>query len=395
MVAAGIIRSAMYLAKMATRESVFEFGKWRVPVPTIWLGHNLTSQVRVWKQLPHCPGILVNASQFFSHPVILARTAKTGLTDLLNFRGPVFLDSGGFQFQQTGKCRTNASDVLEVYKLLKPDIAAALDVPLNPLASSRDNFKRWRATLDNTAFMIRCNGNIELAPVIHAYSIEQAENRCAQIRKLIAEPRVICLGSMVPLLRASYIGATFFHAKNTDNRTIQRWKFIARLVLRIRHSYPEAMLHVFGAGSLSTMYLLFLLGVDSVDSVSWRVKAGYGAIQLPGMSDRNLTGLPDSNRVRRGLGREERALLAQCLCPICINEKMYRRLQNLNSFPARAVHNAFVFISEVKLAREALLQGRLIEFVHDRLKYSPQYRNILLSAVIPALERRNPLQPSK
>ena len=58
------------------------------------------------------------------------------------------------------------------------------------------------------------------------------------------------------------------------------------------------------------MHLMFALGVDSLDSIGWRLKAGYGAVQLPGFGDR-FTG--DKLRKKRTLlkddGRAKEALL--------------------------------------------------------------------------------------
>jgi 7-cyano-7-deazaguanine tRNA-ribosyltransferase len=305
----------------------------------------------------------------------------------LNFNGPLFFDSGGFKFQRQGGLSTACDEVLTLYENLRPDIAAVLDLPLNPLASPRNNSKRWRTTLANTLFMHENNGFFELAPVFHAYNLAQVGRRSAQLREVFPAPRVLCVGSLVPLLKASHIGSYFVRCGDSSSPTMQRWSFVTRLLLSLRRLYPDAMLHVFGAGSLSTMYLLFLMGVDSVDSVAWRVKAGYGAIQLPGITDRNLGAMPSTGRVRRALDKKEYALLEQCRCPVCDGRRVAEQLRLLSSFTARAIHNAHVFISEVGLMRKAKEGGRLTAFVTERLLRSPLYQSVLHSVVLPERER--------
>jgi 7-cyano-7-deazaguanine tRNA-ribosyltransferase len=365
----------------------FTFGGWKLRTPTIWLGHELSHQVKVWEHLPICSGLMVNAYQLLNRPVVLSRAVAAGMRTYLNFNGPLFFDSGGFKFQRQGKLSATCGEVLALYEKLGPDIAAVLDLPLNPLASLRDNNKRWSTTLANTAFMHENNGFLELAPVFHAYNLLQVERRSAQLREIISAPRVLCLGSLVPLLKASHIGSYFVRSGDSSCPTVQRWRFVTRLVLKLRRLHPDAMLHVFGAGSLSTMYLLFLMGVDSVDSVAWRLKAGYGAIQLPGITDRNLEAWPFSSRVRRSLDEKEYDLLEQCQCPICYGQKMEARLRLLSSFTPRAIHNAHVFISEVNLMREAKEDGNLAKFVTERLRRSNLYQKVLHSVVLPETER--------
>lgn len=93
----------------------------------------------------------------------------------------------------------------------------------------------------------------------------------------------------------------------------------------IRKEFPDSFLHVFGVGSVSTMHLMFSLGVDSVDSMSWRMKAAYGAIQLPGIGDRFIS--PKNSRKKL----MEEHLLSKCECPICVNKSLKERKKALDN----------------------------------------------------------------
>jgi len=121
------------------------------------------------------------------------------------------------------------------------------------------------------------------------------------------------------------------------------------------------------------MHLMFALGVDSLDSIGWRLKAGYGAVQLPGLGDR-FTGT--RHRKSRTLliddGKAKEALL-ECRCPVCCEyTTLEERLQALDSsFNNRALHNAWVFVREVNAFRERVKTGSVESFVSQSLQHSP------------------------
>ena len=128
------------------------------------------------------------------------------------------------------------------------------------------------------------------------------------------------------------------------------------------------------------MLAVFALGADSVDSVGWRIKAAYGAIQLPGVSDRFLTPRPDSAKSRPVISREEQELLSRCRCPVCCEYERVgwqRRLLDA-SFTARMLHNAWVFLKEVESFRKAILRGTVGAYTRRRLGRTHRFARVLL-----------------
>lgn len=369
------------------RSKHVKLGHWEIRTPIIWLGHGLSHQVRVWARLENCPGVLMNTYQLLTRPIIRRRAVSEGLQAFLQYDGPVFLDSGGFSFQQSGKCNGDPIEMLKLYQELQPQIGAILDVPLNPLASKQNNHERWQLTLYNTALMFHHNSDFILAPVLHSYDLKTIERRYAELQRIIPDPKVLCIGSLVPLLKGSFVRSRFINKHSDLPLEIQRWQFIAHLILSLRRLCEGSILHVFGVGSLSTMYLLFLLGVDSVDSVSWRLKAGFGAIQLPGLADRFLVNKHPTSRTRCLLESENMEVLKECQCPICNGLDLDHRIEYLSkSFNARAVHNAYTLIAEVERLREKSECGQMLDFVKNRLKAIRPYKRILEEAVLPAIE---------
>jgi 7-cyano-7-deazaguanine tRNA-ribosyltransferase len=360
-------------------------GAYYLPLPTLWLGHDLKSSIRVWKYLPECPGIMLSAHQIISKQRFRDAASTRGIREELQYNGPIFFDSGGFIFQKKGSLGVSPREILSIYEQLRPDVGAVLDLPLNPLASRSANQSRWRVTLSNTRHMIGHAVRTEIAPVLHCYDVKSLKHCYRSLDAIVQDPAVLCLGSLVPLLRGSYVGSVYAR-RGCEQATVRRWRFITQVVSAVRRLYPHSVLHVFGVGSVSTMLLLLLLGVDSIDSVGWRLKAAFGEIQLPGLSNRSLNTSRSESRTRRALSHEDRELIARCCCPVCKTVAESRRESMLcGSYTNRAIHNAFVTVAEVVEFRSALSKGRTIEHVASRLHRHEIYANILERVILQEL----------
>lgn len=357
--------------------------------PFVWLGHDLKSPFHVWEHVTGCQGVCLSAAQVLTKPGFNRDFRTRGLSEVLSFKGRVFLDSGGFRFQRTAQDEFDSSDVLELYRSLGPDVAAILDCPMDPTLPDAVNTQRWRQTLRNTRRMLDDGGELNLVPVIHAYDGVSASARHAQLREVFPNPSMLCVGSLVPLLRASYIGKRFSSCNEKGaSATIERWAKIAEVITTIRKLEPSRPIHVFGAGSLSTISLLLLLGINSIDSTGWRMKAAFGAIQLPGLGDRFPQPARKSLKTRRGLSSGCLDQLSVCNCPSCGGQSLARRIKCLGgSFHQRAIHNAHVLISEVDILANAMRRGKGAEFVGRRFEATPYYHRVLHESILPQLPR--------
>lgn len=353
--------------------------------PRMWLGHDLKSRLRVWTRVRDCPGIMLSAHQvLMSNESFLRKSGRQGVHSYLEYQGPIFLDSGGFHFQQSGNVSTGVADLVRTQAALRPDLTAVLDIPLHPQASTEENGRRWRQTLRNTEQMLARSGG-SLAVVVHSYNASHAQRRCQQLRRLTPDPPVVCIGSLVPLLRGQGVAKKFVSRNGEASQSHQLWRYIVRLIQCVRAAFPNALLHVFGAGTLSTVWFLYLLGVDSVDSVAWRLKAAYGAIRLPGLGDRYMTDFMHT-RTRRRVSPECLRMLGACSCSACDGLPLRRRVAMLaESFEARAVHNAQAFIDEVERFRLAARDGNAVDFVRERLADNPRYQGLLEQVICPEL----------
>lgn len=320
--------------------------------PLLWLGASIRSKPYPWLYFS-VNAVMINAYELFQKNYTIS-----SIHDFLNINGSVMMDSGGFQLFKKN-IKVSPEDILNIYKNTKPDIGVILDYPFDPLKLD-NRFERWRETLRNTEFMLNNSHDTILMPVIHGYTIDDVKRACKEIKD-ITNPKIIGIGSLVPLIKS--MGTARLSRINGSKPE----KLIIDVVTIVRKEFPDAFMHVFGIGSVTTMHLLFYIGVDSVDSVSWRLKAAYGAVQLPGVGDRFVTPSPGRKKL------SEYSLLECCACPICKNKSIEEKINALDNasqhtFCNRAIHNAYVFKKEEEAFQKALQKERVHKFVKDRLK---------------------------
>jgi queuine/archaeosine tRNA-ribosyltransferase len=208
-------------------------------------------------------------------------------------------------------------------------------------------------------------------PVIHGYTLKDLRNAVIEIKEIVKTPAIIGLGSMVPLMKGSYLGKEFKYQRENGDYG-DHVDFIGDALKLMRSEFPNSFLHVFGVGGITTILAMFALGADSVDSVAWRLKAAYGAIQLPGISDRFLSPRPNSLKIRKVLDRQEEQSLSKCDCPVCWK---YQRLEWQKkfldkNFIARTIHNSWIFLKEVNKFRIAVTNQKGHKIIKSRLNNS-------------------------
>jgi 7-cyano-7-deazaguanine tRNA-ribosyltransferase len=284
----------------------------------------------------------------------------TGIHNAIGFGRPIMMDSGGFSFLRRGSLGIRAAAIASVYNVVKPDYGMVLDRPLFPSANRRTE-RAWQdVTLRNTREMnnLVSRKATKLVPVVHGSTPPSIDRFLTELDQ-IGEFDVLAVGSIVPALFNVRAGP------NLDK--------VLHALIHLRASRPRVHLHALGVGSMKSMHMMFLLGIDSVDSSSWRTKAAYGAIQIPGCGDRYVT---DHKRhfKARAISAEERRVLDRCKCPICINGEVGELKR---SFTGRALHNAWVLQKEAAHARTLKRQGKYIDFARGVLqfgKYGPALR---------------------
>ena len=362
-----------YDRSCAGRTGTLCIGAWAVPTPILWLGHSLKSRLLLgeFEDFKDTP-LVVSLGDLVERNRLYERIVRTGIHAHVAHEGPIMVDSGGFKFTSHRSVPFSVSTVIDFYRDSGADIGVALDHPMSPLVSQQTNRRRWQRTVKDLKHACELAGDVPLVPVIHGLTLPQLRNACETVRSIIKNPVMLGLGSLVPLLKSSYIGKRFSYQAR-GGRQGNQTAFIADAIEFVRSEFPFALLHVFGAGSPASILAFFALGADSVDSVSWRIKAGYGAIILPGTSNRYLFERPHATRTRPTLKKKEKELLAACLCPVCREATFDARLTKLEAhFRVRALHNAWVVQQEVVRFRQALAEGQGKDYLAAVLQ--PQHR---------------------
>lgn len=326
--------------------------------PFLWFLQRIDGYPKPWMFFK-IDGLMVNAYEILKKNSKKEKVKTVGIHNYLNFKGPIMMDSGGYLFLRNDNLDVNAETILKLYKESKPDIGVVLDHPLSPNLSKELIMERLNRTLENTKFMVNNNDseNLKLIPVIHGHNVTIIRWYIRKLKKL-GDFETYGIGSLVPYA---------FRMKGSRGLEVA-----IKIILEAKKMLPNKKIHVFGIGSTLTMHLMFFSGVSSVDSSSWRTKAAFGAIQLPGIGDRYIT--PKKKSITRNkLSREERKILEECECPACKAEGYYGLK---HSFKLRALHNAWVFQKEVEKARKLLKNDEYDDYIW-RLIGKSKYHKVL------------------
>jgi 7-cyano-7-deazaguanine tRNA-ribosyltransferase len=251
------------------------------------------------------------------------------------------LDSGAFTMMTSDRC-LSVELVASIYRDSQAELCITLDVP--PLQTDRrgKRTKKHLETMKNLQLLLDLVGAERVVPVVHGATHDEIERSCRNIASVLDKPLMICLGGLVPLLRRS-IQHSPVSARATE--------WLRSTIDTVRDTFPRSAVHVLGAGSPKNVAAAIACGADSTDSIAWRRAAGFGAIYLPGTSERYL--LPRNRQRENSRGKltsTELHLLQICPCPACQEWPDFQeRVRGLsNCYMARAAHNAHVVLAEAK-----------------------------------------------
>jgi 7-cyano-7-deazaguanine tRNA-ribosyltransferase len=342
--------------------------------PMMWLCQNLRNQVLFaqHQSLKRTP-VLVSLGDAFLRPSYKSRFFTANLKQTLGLCGPLMVDSGGFALMRRRHLRWSMREIERLYEHLPADILVALDHPPSPNDDRITRERLRKKTIYNLKRMSDFVPANQLMPVVHGHSLGEIERSCDGIGDICPKVNSIGIGGLVPLICSGGLVRQFRYVRK-DGSTGDRSTWVSDALQLVRERFPDALLHAFGIGSATTAISVLALGADSVDSFSWRRVANYGAIFLPGCSERFPTIREGRSCSRPVVSKQEVAILMKCECPICTETRNTReRLKSLEMcYQNRAVHNAWTVLSEVANLRNAIQQNRMAAFLRSRL--SPRHR---------------------
>lgn len=283
--------------------------------------------------------IITNAYLMLRH--FGREAARRGVHGILNYDGPIMTDSGGYQILRYGEIGVGPEEIISYQDAIAPDIATILDVPTGARVSREHAVETVRVTLERArqAAEIRSNPKVAWCGPVQGGTFLDLVAECAtEVGKF--DYQLHAIGSPVELLE-NY-----------------RYAEIVDLVMTAKQHLPlDRPTHLFGAGHPMVLALAVAMGCDLFDSAAYVLYARDGRYMT-----QNKT-----------LHLDALAFLP-CECPICTEHS----LEEIKNAPPEerikllAKHNLHVTFGELRRIRQAIVEGRLWEYVEMRCRAHPR-----------------------
>ncbi len=269
-----------------------------------------------------------------------------GIHSIIDYDGPIMTDSGGYQVLEYGRVDVSPEQMQEFEIGIMTDFAIPLDKPTGfglPRSLAKKyvdhTLKVSKETLDSSPD----NGQIWIGPIQGGEHFDLVRR---SVRGLVnAGFRMLALGSPVEFMESYEYG------------------LLAKMIIESKKHIPHSIpLHLFGAGHPLTIPLAVALGCDTFDSASYMLYA---------RQDRYIT----EDRTRHLSSMTYFA----CPCEIC-TKFTPAELYSLNKDERAnniALHNLVAIKSEVDRVKEAIMEGRLWEYVMKKCRAHPRLYEII------------------
>lgn len=290
--------------------------------------------------------VITNAYLIYKDEDLKQEAIDKGLHELINFDGPIMTDSGSFQLSVYGDVDITNKEVIEFQELIKTDIGTSLDIPTAPFVTREKAEEDLEITLQRAreAIGYRNSQNMEmkLNSVVQGSTFPDLRRYCAdELTKLDAD--LYPIGAVVPLMES-------YHYKDLVD-------VVMNSVAHLPDNKPR---HLMGAGHPMIFALAAAMGCDLFDSAAYILYAE---------DDRLLS--------TRGTYKLENLQEMPCSCEVCTKYTPddLRAMDKKERRDLIAIHNLHVSFAELRLVRQAIYEGGLMELVEERCRVHPQLLN--------------------
>lgn len=268
---------------------------------------------------------------------------EKGIHKIINFDGPIMTDSGGYQVLEYGSIEPEPSFIAQFESDIQSDICVPLDKPTgyglrHEVAEMyvNETIKNSQETLN----LIRSNNNgnsVWVGPVQGAEHLDLVKRSAGLLDEMGYE--MMALGSPVQLLESYEFG------------------ILSEMIAALKSVINSKPVHLFGAGHPLTIPLVVALGCDTFDSASYMLYARDDRYMHP-----------------NGTSKLDKLTYLSCQCPVCINLKVkeFLDLERDERIDKLAKHNLYILRSEVLSVRQAIMDGRLWEYVGQKARAHPK-----------------------
>lgn len=290
--------------------------------------------------------VITNAYLIYKDEDLKQEAIDKGLHELINFDGPIMTDSGSFQLSVYGDVDITNKEVIEFQELIKTDIGTSLDIPTAPFVTREKAEEDLEITLQRAHEAIEYknsqNMEMKLNSVVQGSTFPDLRRYCAdELTKLDAD--LYPIGAVVPLMES-------YHYKDLVD-------VVMNSVAHLPDNKPR---HLMGAGHPMIFALAAAMGCDLFDSAAYILYAE---------DDRLLS--------TRGTYKLENLQEMPCSCEVCTKYTPddLRAMDKKERRDLIAIHNLHVSFAELRLVRQAIYEGSLMELVEERCRVHPQLLN--------------------
>lgn len=266
---------------------------------------------------------------------------ERGIHNIIDYDGAIMTDSGGYQVLEYGDVKVSPPEMADFETKIKTDFAIPLDKPTGfglPKKKAKSYVEHTLKVSKQTLQQSKSNGQIWLGPIQGG---EHDELVRSSTKALLGYGfQMLALGSPVEFME-SY-----------------EYRLLAKMIINAKNQMPPSVpLHLFGAGHPLTIPFAVALGCDTFDSASYMLYAK----QQRYISEDGTRHLSDISYF-------------SCNCEVC-SKFTPAELLAINSeekINKIALHNLFAIKSEVDRVKEAIMEGRLWEYVMKKLRAHPK-----------------------
>jgi 7-cyano-7-deazaguanine tRNA-ribosyltransferase len=283
---------------------------------------------------------ITNAYLTYRNDVAKEKSLTQGIHSLVDFNGSIMTDSGAFQLMGYGNVQITNKEVTKFQEDIGVDIGVFLDIPV-AMGTYDETKSALDITLERASEHIasRRESNVLWAgPIQGGRYLDLIEKSATEMGSLPFD--IHAIGSVVPLL------------ENYEYSTITKMIMTAKKFLP-----SDRPVHLFGAGHPMVFALAVYLGIDLFDSAAYWLFAKAGRY----MSVSGTYHLKDLDYF-------------PCNCKFC-SETTPKTIFNSNEinrtlFLAR--HNLAVSFGELRIIKQAIVEGRLWNLVLQRSSSHPK-----------------------
>ncbi|MGP8330511.1 MAG: tRNA guanosine(15) transglycosylase TgtA [Methanosarcinaceae archaeon] len=282
--------------------------------------------------------IITNSYIIYRKDELREKALKNGLHSLLDFNGPIMTDSGSFQLSVYGEVEITNEQIIDFQQKIGTDIGVPLDIPTPPDVSRSRAESELKITIERLeqARKLVKDGML-LAGTVQGSTYSDLREKCARTLSEIHFD-IYPFGAVVPLME-SY-----------------RYADLVDVIISSKKGLNSAApVHLFGAGHPMMFALAVALGCDLFDSAAYALYAKDGRYMTSG-----------------GTYHLENLHYLPCSCPVCVNRTAgdLKSAENRGELLAR--HNLYVTFEEIRLVKQSIKEGNLLELVEQRCRVHPR-----------------------